>query len=323
MVRFLKGGGTLLLPMVVLLGLSGLSGCGSGGRPAGPATGPAGADLEQAQRLYGKLVREHSLHRDAEALAAAGALLEQYPTFSPGDEVLFLAFDSSARLGRAPEALDLADRLLTRFPVSVRVEAALTQAADLAAAGGDSLRAAGYYVSLYDRDPAGRTGPDGRPRAAAFLAGLDLDGLTALASQRPDSALRPYLDFLRVERLMAGGRSDAAAEVVGALKARAPGNVWTVASQNVLSGAPGIIRPGFVGAVRDSVVGVVCPLTGRYAVLGNAFYDAALLAAEVTNAELGTSFDLEVGDSGGDPVAVPWPPGACAGKRAAWPCWAP
>jgi branched-chain amino acid transport system substrate-binding protein len=56
--------------------------------------------------------------------------------------------------------------------------------------------------------------------------------------------------------------------------------------------------------VRPDLVGVICPLTGRYAVLGNAFYEAALLALEETNAEFGTTFEFLVEDSQADPVVA-------------------
>ncbi len=310
MVRFLRGRGTPVLLLLVWLGLCGLSGCGSGGKPGGRPDQLTGSELEQAERLFFKLTREHSLQRDSEALAVANAILTQYPAFARNDEVLFLAIDSAARLTDPQRALDLTDQLLDRYPDNPQVEAALARGAQLAVAAGDSLRGAGYHVSLYERDPAGQTGADGRPRAAALLGGLDLDQLTELATERPGSALQPYLGFLRVERLLADGRVTETEAVVLELETRAPENVWTLAARDRLGGGPGLAGTGYVGEVRANQVGVICPLTGRFAVLGNAFYDAALLALEATNTELGTSFELKVEDSEGDPVA-----GALAARR--------
>jgi branched-chain amino acid transport system substrate-binding protein len=307
MVRFLKGGGTsvlLLLLMLGLCGLSGISGCGSGGKPETATDQLTGTDLEQAERLFYRLSREHSLQRNGEALAVADLILEQYPTFVRNDEVLDMAIDSAANLGHQERALDLTDQLLDRYPDSPRVDPALARGAEIAGAEEDSLRGAGYHVSLYERDPAGQTGPDGRPLAAPFLSGLDLDQLTELASQRPDGALQPYLGYLRVERMMAEGAVAEAEDVVLELENQAPENVWTLASRDILGGGSGLVGPGMAGEVQANQVGVICPLTGRYAVLGNAFYDAALLALEVANAEMGTSYELKVEDSEGNPVAA-------------------
>ncbi len=313
MVRFLKGGGTPVLLLLVLLGLCGMcgiSGCGSGGKPDTGTDQLTGSDLEQAERLYFRLVREHSLQRDSEALAVADLILDQYPAFVRNDEVLDIAIDSAARLGRQESALDLTDQLLDQYPDSPKVNPSLARGAELAVAAGDSLRGAGYHVSLYDRDPAGQTGPDGRPLAAPFFSGLDLDQLTELASLRPDGAMAPYLGYLRVGRMMAEGGVAEAENVVIDLENQAPENVWTLASRDILGGGSGLVGPGMASEVLANQVGVICPLTGRYAVLGNAFYDAALLALEVSNAEMGTSYELKVEDSEGNPVA-----GALAARR--------
>jgi branched-chain amino acid transport system substrate-binding protein len=57
-------------------------------------------------------------------------------------------------------------------------------------------------------------------------------------------------------------------------------------------------------------VGLLCPLTGRYAELGNAFHEAARLAVQAANLELGREFKLVVEDTGGDPVS-----GALSARR--------
>lgn len=313
MVRFLRGGRIPVLLLLFCLGLcgsSGLSGCGTGGKPDSSMDQLTGSELEQAERLFFRLTREHSLQRDTEAVAVADVILKQYPTFGRNDEVLVLAIDSEVRLREWERALNLTDQLLQRYPGSPRVDPALARGAELAASAGDSLRGAGYHVSLYERDPARQTGPDGRPLAFLFFSGLDLNQLTELAAQRPDGALRPYLGYLQVERMMADGRVADAEDVVMELEDQAPENVWTLASRDILGGGSGMVGAGLASEVRADLVGVICPLTGRYAVLGNAFYDGALLALEATNNEMDTSFELKVEDSEGNPVA-----GALAARR--------
>ena len=49
---------------------------------------------------------------------------------------------------------------------------------------------------------------------------------------------------------------------------------------------------------------VVCPLTGRYTVLGNAFFDGVKLARDRANREGWRQFTISVHDTEGDPVAA-------------------
>ncbi|MEN8007772.1 MAG: ABC transporter substrate-binding protein [Candidatus Krumholzibacteriota bacterium] len=310
MMRILRVGGTPVLLLATLLGLCCLPGCGAGG-PGPAASGQlSDSDLEQAEQLFQRLTREHSLHRDNKTLAVADALLTQYPTYPRNDEVLFMAVESARGLDDNQRALDLTDQLVSRYPESARAPGALALGVEASLAAGDTLRAAGYHFELFERDPGGQTGPDGRPVAAPVLAALSLDQLNELSLRRPAGALQPYLGFLRVEKMLQDDRIAAAETVVQDLQTRAPDNAWTLAASDLLfggSGAPGTDR---ASEVQPNQVGVVCPLTGRYALLGNAFYDAALLALEVTNDELGTAFELKVEDSEGDPVA-----GALAARR--------
>ncbi len=309
MVRFLRVGGAAVLVLTVWLGLGIFSGCSSGGRPAPGPDQLSGADLEQADHLFQRLTREHSLDLDKKALAIADALLAQYPTYSRNDEVLAMSVDSATGMGDTQGALDLCDKLVLGYPASPQMDRTLAQGMELATSVGDTLRAAGYYMAVYQRDPAGQTGPDGRPTATPLLAALDLDQLIELSSDSPTGALQPYLGFLKVEKMLTEGRVAAAETVVENLQARFPENAWTLAAHDLLFGGSGAAG-GVTSEVRPHQVGILCPLTGRYALLGNAFYDAALLALEVTNSELGTAFELLVEDTEGDPVA-----GALAARR--------
>ena len=61
----------------------------------------------------------------------------------------------------------------------------------------------------------------------------------------------------------------------------APGLVELGLDAGDLAGQGGSGRFLVAGQVLPERVGLVCPLTGRYAVLGNAFYEAALMALDV------------------------------------------
>ena len=310
MVRFPRGGRTPVLLLAAWLGLCCLTACSSGGRPAADPDQLSGSDRELADDLFKRLTREHSLHLDQKALTIADALLAQYPKYSRNDEVLVMAVDSAMGMGDDERALDLTDQLVLGYPASPQVKRALVQGVEMATAAGDTVRAVGYHVALYEMDPIGQTDADGRPSVAPLLAALNLAQLNELSSGSQASALQPYLGFLRVEKMLADGQVAAAETVVRDLQVRAPESDWTLAANDLLYGGSGAAGTSTISEVRPNQVGIVCPLTGRYALLGNAFYDAALLALEVTNAELETTFELMVEDSQGDPVA-----GALAAQR--------
>ena len=310
MVRFLRVGSVPVLLLAVWLGLVGISACGTSGPPAGETDQLSGSDREQAERLWKGLIREHSLDRNEKALAAAEALLSQYPTFSRNDEALLLAAQSAAGMGESRRALDLTDQLVLRYPSSSQVTPALLQGAEWATDLPDTLRAASYHIALYDRDPAGRTGPDGKPLGDNLLAALGADQLDGLSRRHSASSLQPYLGYLRVEKRLRQSQVAEAEAVVRKLQSTAPKDTWTLAAADLLLGGSGVAGTMPAGEINPNRVGVICPLTGRFALLGNAFYDAALLALEATNEELGTAFELMVADSEGDPVA-----GALAARR--------
>lgn len=304
MVRLARATGAPALLVSLVYCLATLAGCSSGGAPAPESDALSGSDLAAAQGLYNQVVQDHSQQRDDQVLTTTNALVTRYPTFQNNDVALDLAIDAASRLGQTDRALALTDLLVADYPRSERVDPALARGASWAASAGDSLRGAGYLVELYDRDPAGQTGPEGYPLAAQYFEALDLPDLTDLTEDHRDGGVYPFLQMLRIDHLMMAGQVADAEAVVAELEKTAPENVWTLASRQMLLGGTGWAALGAPAEVRMDLVGVVCPLTGRYAVLGNAFYEAALLAVTATNAELGTAFELKVEDSEGDPVAA-------------------
>jgi branched-chain amino acid transport system substrate-binding protein len=280
---------------------------------AGAGDGLSGPDREQARRLYAQLKAASEQQRARQCLELAGTLLDYYPAFDRNDEVLTLAVDAAARLGDKRHALALTDELLADYPDSPLVDGALERAAQIAVAAGDSLRAAHFLVLHYDRDPVRGQRDDGAPRSAPLLERLATGQLADLVIFHPDSALLPWLQCRRVQSLLDAGRDADARSVAADLELAAPGDRWTVAALNLLglsSPLQASVRREPDGPVHPRQVGLLCPLTGRYAELGAAFHDAARLALQATNQELGREFTLVVEDTGGDPVN-----GALAARR--------
>jgi len=289
---------TTVLLAVVLTGCGGSSGSGS------ESSSLSGVEFDQAQRLYGQLQREHSLHRDRKCLDIAGTLLDYYPNFSRNDEVLALAVDASARLNDTDRSLGLTDELLTRYPDSPLVDQSLLRGAELAAAGGDTLKAAGYLITYHDRDPVRSIMSNGKPRAAEYLEPLTGEQIELLMVEHQQSTLWTYLGYLNVAAKLEDGLYPAADDIAARMEARAPQDRWTVAALELVGAGnrPGrrLLQP--TGEVVPNQVAVLVPLTGRYAVLGNAFYEAALLATTESNLEYGTEFVLKLEDTAADPV---------------------
>ncbi len=292
----------LTLSTILLAGI--LAGCGGSAGGGKEKTSLSGTEMDQAQRLYSQLKRESSLHRDRKALDLAASLLDYYPTFPRNDEVLTLAVTSAARLEDRTRALGLTDELLSRYPDSPLVDQTLLRGADLAATGSDTLSAAGYMLAYHDRNPERGTKSDGSYRASVYLEALPQEQVSGLMAEHPDSDLWTYLGYLNVKASLAVGQYPLADDMAARLEAAAPEDRWTMAALELV-GAD--VRPGRrllapVGVVDPNQVGVVVPLTGRYAILGNAFYDAALLATQESNLEFGTEFVLKLEDSAADPV---------------------
>ncbi len=294
----------LVLAITSALLLLILAGCGGVANGGAESSALSGADFDQAQRLYGQLQREHSLHRDRKCLDIAGTLLDYYPTFDRNDEVLALAVDASVRLRDTDRALGLTNELLAKYPDSPWVDQSLLRGAELAAAGGDTLAAAGYLITYHKRDPVRSIRSDGKPRASVYLEALSGEQIELLMVKHEASTLWTYLGYLNVAAQLADGLYSVADDVAARLEVRAPQDRWTMAALELVGAGnqPGrrLLVPA--GEVVPNQVAVLVPLTGRYAVLGNAFYEAALLATSESNLEYGTEFVLKLEDTAADPV---------------------
>ena len=290
----------VLLTATLALVCGGCGGMASRGEPKSLT----GTDLEQAQRLYAQLKREHSLERDRKALDLAASLLDYYPTFERNDEVMVLAVDAAARLDDRRQALGLTDELLVRYPDSPLIDQALLRGAELAEAGRDTLTAAGYLITYHDRDPARSTRTDGKPRVARLVDEMARPQITLLMERFPASAVWTYLGYANTQACLDAGDYGAAGDVAARLEKRYPQDHWTLSALELVGAGSGPGRKMLLpaGEVHPDELGVLVPLTGRYAVLGNAFYEAALLATNESNQEFGTDFSLKLLDTGADPV---------------------
>jgi len=302
----------LALTLLLAGGLAGCGGTRGGGAEVTPST--HGTEADQADRLFARVQKEHGYQRDRQVIDLVRSLQADFPDYRRLDEALALAVESARRLDDLPTALALTDERLARLGSNAAAAPVLLEASGLAAAAGDTVRAVDDLVRAGAVD-ASAVSEAAVGAAAPLFAALDAVELGGLMDRYPEAPLRPYLGYERTRALVAAGDTDAAAAVVADLELNAPSSRWTRESRAVLDNPRQALararRPG-PSAVQPDLIGVLCPLTGRYAVLGNAFVDAAMMAVTATERETGHHFDLQVEDSGGDPV-----PAALAARRLA------
>lgn len=282
-----------------------LPGCSGGAGKVETEEARLGTDqLVQAQRLYAQLQRDHSLHRDRKCLELAGSLLDYYPTFERNDEALSLAVQSAYRLDDLAQALALTDEFLNRFPDSPLVDHRLARGAEIALAARDTLAAARYLIRQYDADPQQATRSDGVPAAQPVLQRLRAEQLDAFLATEKGRPAWPYLAYLQVAKQLDAGEFHKAELVADQMAVLGDDNHWLqLVRERMGGGGPdrtAFMRPS--GPVNINRIGVLSPVTGRYAVLGNAFVDACLMALEQANSESGRQFELLIEDTAGDPV---------------------
>ena len=309
----MRTGRGFFLLLLLLAGLALWNGCGGGPDPVTDEGARLGEDkVVQAQRLYAQLKRDFSLHRDRNVLQQAGNLLDYYDGFSRNDEVLSMAVQAAYRLEDLKLALNLTDEFILDFPASPLMDQRLSRGGEIALTAGDTLLAATYLVRHFNRGPERATRSDGRPAAAAVFEALSPEQLDGFLDSEAGRPIWPYLAYLQVKNRLERGDYQGAEAVGDRMVVLDKDNEWLGRARDLLSGqSPATMvfqRPS--GPVNVNRVGVLAPLTGRYAVLGNAFVDACLMALDQGNAEAGRQFELLVEDTGGDPVN-----GALAARR--------
>ena len=301
---------TLFVPAIVLVSVFWyLGGCGTGGPPQTDQPPTLSDDeLILADRLFQQLKQEQALHRDQKSLELAYELIDRYPGYEHNEEVTLRAIKSAQRLGDLAAGRKLTVEFLEKYPQSSWTVEVLTLGTELAAADTDTAAAASYLVRLSEEASDEQTRQDATEGAQEYLERLTAEELTNLTYNYPRSELRPYMSFLLTERLMATGRREEAGLAVQDLRDVFPENEWLERSEQLLATygafpAGAGIHLSAAQTIPDQV-GVLCPLTGRFAVLGNAFYEGALLALADINNQSVRQFELKVEDTAGDPVAA-------------------
>jgi ABC-type branched-subunit amino acid transport system substrate-binding protein len=295
----------VLLLLLTLLSTS----CAVGPSPTDIGTLSSGGDLELAGRLHAQMREEYGAGRYRAALHLGHELIDRYTGYQELDQVYLLAAASARGLGETQQALALSSELLAARPDTPVLDDLLELRAELLLETGDNLRASAALVRLHDRAVLARDRERFRERLVAAVEPLDADALGGLRAGCGPSTLRPFLGYLWLEALLAEDRAREAGEAVGSLRAENPEDPWTTRAEQLLrdpslAGAFDPTPPPGPEGVDALHVGVLCPLTGRYTVLGNAFYDGVEMARQQANREGWRQYALTVRDTEGDPVAA-------------------
>ncbi len=299
---------TLALVAACAVMLPGCAGAPADRPASGTGTGMAG-DSALADRLYARMQEEHGLQRDRAALRLAFELLDHYAGYPHLDHVTLLAARSAERAGDPDEALRLTGEFLSLHDASPHLWGILDVRARLLEADRDWPRAADALVRMHDAATLERDRDAAAKRLAAVATELDADALRDLRAAHGDSGMDTYLGYLWIQRLIAEERGREAHDVFSAMRTDSPDDPWIGHAEQllrdpayeVLPAHPSEELPGGADALH---VGVLVPLTGRYTVLGNAFYDGVRLARDQANREGWRQYLLTVRDSEGDPVAA-------------------
>ncbi len=284
-----------------------LTACAGGPRPEIP--GPAEPDPGLPARLHAQLREAHDEGADRRALQLGYELIDRHPDYAGLDDAILTAADSAVRLGDSGSALRLTREMLVSRPDSPRAADYRWLQVDLYAAAGDTLAGVSALLDLHSAAAAGAEREKVSDRIADLAAGLSADDLETLMAGRPDHVLRPYMSYLRLYRLLREQRAAEAPAAVEALRREAPRSDWLARAEALLA-EPGYALAGGPparptdGGMDSDAVGLLCPLTGRYMVLGNAFYDGARLALDAANRSGWRQFRLPARDTGGDPVTA-------------------
>lgn len=294
-----------LFPVLQILGS-----CGSSSRSgAADVERRQAQNTELSQRLYARMIEEYGAKRNRATLHLAYELIDHHKDFTELDHVYLLATDAAFRLGDYSDALRLSGEALMEFPDSRYNTEILGVRATVMAEIGDHFRAADTLARLYDLSTIGYQKEDYQVRLSTEIEYLESAQLDQLRKSHAETALAPYLGYVWLQSLLREGNSEGAGAAASYMRSTYPDDVWLQHAEKLLQDPAYVAAlsadpPLYSGQVNPRHVGVLCPLTGRYTVLGNAFYDGVQLARDHAEQSGWRRYTLNVRDTEGDPVTA-------------------
>ncbi|RKZ11370.1 hypothetical protein DRQ32_06090 [bacterium] len=295
-----------LLAALTLIGLFGAC-AGPPGRRSVVSELDAG-DRAKASEAYALLLQTESAGNARATYDVGLALINGYPGAESEAHALLITARAARRTGDRRAASRLLDLLVRDHSGSEWAAEGWYELADLHGEAGhwaeeaDALAWFDHYTMADDmrRDPA-------RRRLLTLLREqLTLDEIDRLLDEHPDSALSSTGSWLAASMVYESDTDpDGAGERLEAFLRDYPRSRYVEDARALLAelardhghqADPGLA----VG--RADRIGLLAPLTGDYAALGQSLFDGALLAVEEYNRAMGTSLRLVSRDTRGDEV---------------------
>ncbi len=290
--------------LVCLLGLlvMAILGCASGRNSQDGRPSLAGPRNEQAANLLAQVQENNELGHWGGVVTATGAMLDYHRDDPKCGDALIMAIPAALRLGRNDEALSFARVMQNEFSQHAQVTATLYSSADLAVSEGDTLVAAALQLLAMENESTSIPSKVQQPALLPILAGMGPHQLDQLAAQLSGSDISGILGWHKVRALLLGGRLQEAQLLTTELQPLAATNPW--ARDAVAMVSEGSISPEpRIHMVPDQfVIGLLAPLSGRYAGYGNAMSEAARQALNDGSPDSSLICTLKERDTGGDPV---------------------
>ncbi len=291
------------LLLTLLLAMS-IAACTPSG---GPRMDP-GAEVE-AERQHAAILDAYR-HGDVEgARALTVEFLEARPQFRDAPLLRRRLAESYMEEARWDLALHHLGRVLEDYPRSDERWPAITLKARALAETGRRLDSATGLDRALDYWPENPW----RERARALLVDIIDRGLSAaelehFLERRPRSGQLTLARLALAERFMREGRGEEARPLLESVAADGRSAALQQRARRAMQRLglePGILDPQSDPVnVREGLVGVLAPLSGRFSVYGEAFLDGARLALARFNSENLSRFELVSADTEGEPVTA-------------------
>lgn len=296
--------------LYVALGLAVITGCSTPPGRRGVTTELDATARREAASAYRQFLNDPANDDDVRRKDAGVAWLENYPGADGEDHVLWLTGDAAARSGDVRLAVRLFDRLDRLHPQSpYRVESTMREA-DIARDRGQWADEADALVRFHEVAP-----PDDprlervRQRIRALLEErLTTDETEALWRARPRSVIGSTAGWLVAQRRFEEGEApEVVAERLESFLREYPRSRYVEDARALLARIGqdyGIDAADDLSVAAPDRIGLLVPLSGQYAGLGQSMFDAALLAIEEHNRATLQNLQLVALDTRGDEVVA-------------------
>lgn len=254
---------------------------------------------EEARSAEAEAVRREAREGGPREVRREGRrFLERHPESPEAADVRLLTGAAALELGFLEEAAEIVAPLEDTPVDSVRIEA-LTMLAEVDVAKGRFSEAVGRLLGILASGPPPAAAAASRERLAGLVPLLSERDLESVAQSHPDA---PGIELIHLGSLsIAEAKGDTAAvryirERLQSLEAAVPPPSRPAGRADVRPTERKTVRPA-AGAI-----GLLCPLSGRYAALGEEFVRGARIAALEAREYGAEGIELVAGDTRSSPL---------------------